>query len=149
MGRTIAKFAAREIKRTKHPEIPGLTVYSETLYIPHRTVSDKALEEAKNHFVGDDLPEPPILSNYGAEHFGDQQEKLSLEQLLNSEFGKKFYAREVMTQVENQKKTPELPVPINLIKGGDLMIVTFPGEIFVELGLEIKKKIKKSLYVYY
>ncbi len=47
------------------------------------------------------------------------------------------YARETVLLAEYPER---VEVPVQAIRVGDLGIVTFPGEAFVEMGLEVKKK---------
>jgi len=54
----------------------------------------------------------------------------------------KLYADILLQQVsERQKKPKELnPLEIQAIKIGNCALITFPGELFVEIGLKIKEK---------
>lgn len=46
--------------------------------------------------------------------------------------------------MQDNELTPTVNAEIKLIRMGDLVIITVPGEFFVELGLQIKEAIQES-----
>lgn len=52
--------------------------------------------------------------------------------------GERAFARRVLRQM--RELPPELPTWVQALRAGDLALVGVPGELFVELGLEIKRR---------
>ena len=116
LGYKLADEAVRIVENTKTDNEIKVSCSSEKLVIPRRKISDERLSWAKD-----------ILSKWNGK-------PVTLVDGLPDE----FYAREafILKEKENQPLETELQV----ITIGDLALVGLPGEVFVEFGLEIKKK---------
>lgn len=53
---------------------------------------------------------------------------------------KSEWARQALKELSEHKKTPKVKFELNAIAVNDILISTFPTELFVEIGLNVKKK---------
>lgn len=68
----------------------------------------------------------------------------NLCQYMKTDFWKKIEAHELLKLYEQYKDNNLENVPVTLARISDILLVTIPGEIFVEYGLKIKEALKNK-----
>jgi len=104
----------RSIRRSHYQEDPTLAVATERIIVKHRAITPAEVEQATS-FLKEEHP---------------------------AGFGTKEWLEEVRcrTILDVAKWGPEREVLIQAFRIGDLVTVALPGEVFVEVGLEIKRR---------
>jgi len=104
----------RSIRRSHYQDKPTLAVATERIIAKHRAITPAEVEQAKS-FLKEEHP---------------------------SGFGTKEWLEDVKchTILDVAKKGPEREMLIQAFRIGDLAAVALPGEVFVEIGLEIKRR---------
>lgn len=104
----------RGIRRSHYQEDPTLAVATERIVAKHRAITDAELEQAEA-FLKEEHP---------------------------AGFGTKEWLEDVRcrTILDVAKWGPEREMLIQAFRIGDLVTVALPGEVFVEVGLEIKRR---------
>jgi hypothetical protein len=110
VARTIADESLRVLRKIKYRDWAPLTARETAVELEVRKPSPKDVRDARR-----------ILKTVGP----------VLESL------EAIYARETVLMARWPKK---VKAPVHAFRIGDVGIVTFPGEAFVELGLEVKRK---------
>ena len=101
-------------------ESPVLSVRSEKLYLPRRPLPEREPFRRKFEEVGDRL---------GSVRDEGERRRLLRERRL---------AEEVLVLID---RTPDpVPAEVQLVRMGDLALVCFPGEPFVEVGMEVGRR---------
>ena len=141
MGRRLAEASAEAI-RAGGQELTELRVAKDVLSLPTRRVPDDVLNQANQALRDGFSPDSGlILSDYGSETFGSLSAgKLSLEDLLATEWGVKFKASEAVSLAQEAARNPMTNIPTSVVTGGDFALVAIPCELFSEFGLEIKSR---------
>lgn len=119
IGRKIAGYLLKNRSRRIGLEIPTLAVKTESIYIPCRPpVSTSQTDLASEAIVGHDQNE---IQQSGT-HLSAEKEELFL--------------LEVQSLAEHTQEQVELQI----LRFGEVEIFVLPGEIFVEMGIEVKKR---------
>ncbi|MFA6107996.1 MAG: hypothetical protein WDA75_04420 [Candidatus Latescibacterota bacterium] len=123
-GQILGGEALKVIARLRAPEAPAMP-----------SIVDAAIEEV--HLPGRELPDPEPLVRAAAEAraaaaraIDDRERYTRLNQLRAAE--------ESLRTIELARQP--MRVPVQVLRLGDLALVGCPGEMFVQLGLEIKQQ---------
>jgi len=141
MGTIIGAEALKVIEKMELTSTVDIRVKTHLLELPYRGPSSEELKTAKEILKKGTLATNSLRSlfpNYGIV----TEKKISVEELMESSPLKELWAREIILLNEERKKEPNIKVEITIMALNDLVFVAIPGELFVEFGLEIKRKSK-------
>ena len=116
LGTILGKKVLSIIPLTKPISVEELKIIREEIELPLRRIPDSEIEKARKLVQGRKI------------------EKISLIDGLSEE----VYAEQILTLGKISEKN--LSSEIQVVSLGDIGLVSIPGELFVEYGLEIKKK---------
>jgi len=116
IGEKLGQYVLDALKISKTLEDIDLVCISEKAEFPLRNISDTEIKEAEKLLIACNGVIPSLLDGCPEEMYAKEKIKLS------------------------RKKEKFATTELQLIKlSSDVIIVTFPGEVFVEIGLEVKK----------
>jgi len=116
LGTILGKKVLSIIPKAKAIPVEELRIVREEIELPLRKITDSEIEKARKLAQGRKI------------------KKISLVDGLSEE----VYAEQILALSKTSKKS--LSSEIQAISLGDIALVSIPGELFVEYGLEIKRK---------
>ena len=137
MGAAIGERAMELFKDSKTAAKGRIRVVNRTVSIPRREINPDLVKWANS--PSESPVETPVLSNYGAELYGQiEYPVVSLEELFKTKFWAAFYKNEILTLEKLRSEQPELPLKITVVSQDNWACVTVPCELFIELGNTIR-----------
>lgn len=110
--------------------------------VPIRKITKRMILNAKktiNFYKNFDF-RPFKLSEYGIESYLNK-EVISADELIKTDYWKNMAANELISLYEKYKDNNLVSIPLTVISIGKILLLTIPAEVFVEYGVEIKKKL--------
>lgn len=118
LGTILGKKVLSIINTAKAIPVEKLKVIREEIELPFRKISDSEIKKAKSLIEGKEVKKISMIDGISDEIYAEQIISLS--------------------KIDRKSLTSEMQV----ITLGDVALVSIPGELFVEYGLEIKEKSK-------
>jgi hypothetical protein len=123
VGNVIAAEALRVIEKTDPMESPRIRIASRQVELGIRKIDDTRVQEAQAVRAQGDVVYRPDLTT---------EERAAYREWV--------YANEVLLLAEQSRQSPTMRAEVQAIAIGDAAFVSAPGELFVEFGLEIKRR---------
>jgi len=139
MGRAVADKASELIREDAVAARGPLRVIRETIRIPRREIPAELIRWAERH--DNTGAQPPALSNYGTERFGELHGGMvSLAELFATPFWADFYANEIKTLQGLRAREQAVAFSITVVCQDNWALVALPCELFVEWSDAIRSR---------
>ncbi|MCL4417799.1 MAG: hypothetical protein M1365_14105, partial [Actinobacteria bacterium] len=143
MGKIFSKKILKAIENLKEfGKNDKISLLYEEIKIPIRKITDKMVRKAKEtlEFYKDFKFQQFKLSEYGTESYMCN-DIISADALIKSDYWKYIIANELLNLYKRYKNNKTVDIPLTAIRIGKVLILTVPAELFIEYGLELRKKL--------
>lgn len=143
MGKIFSKKILKAIENLKEfGKNDKISLLYEEIKIPIRKITDKMVRKAKEtlEFYKDFKFQQFKLSEYGTESYMCN-DIISADALIKSDYWKYIIANELLNLYKRYKNNNTVDIPLTAIRIGKVLILTVPAELFIEYGLELRKKL--------
>ncbi|HEV8633954.1 MAG TPA: hypothetical protein VG370_06910 [Chloroflexota bacterium] len=123
VGHAIAGEALRVSAKADPMPSPRIRVASRRVELAIREIGEAQISEARSLLA---QGEPTWRDEMTPDERFDYREKV--------------YAREILLLAEERRRSPTVSAELQVVAVGDAAFVGIPGEFFVELGLEVKRR---------